>query len=341
MTKNIIVTGGAGYIGSHTVIELVNCGFTPIIIDNFSNSNPEIINRIEKICNKKIKTYNINCVDKEQLMKNINWNEIDGVIHFAAYKSVSESFKKKEDYFLNNIESTKVLLKIIEKYDIRTFVFSSSCTVYGNPTKLPVTEKTEIKKQASPYGETKKICEELISSSIIKNFTILRYFNPIGAHASSLIGEQPSHTPNNLVPLICECAIGKRNKLTIYGNDYATKDGTCIRDYIHVCDVAQAHVHALQNMTKTNTIRKIFNIGLSRGITVLELINLFEKNNNIKINYEVGKRRDGDVEKIYADCSLAKKELNWTPKKTIAKALIDAWNWEKKKFKLNNPLNLH
>ena len=331
MTKNVIVTGGAGYIGSHTVVELVESGFTPIIIDNFSNSKPEIIDRIEKICKQKIKVYNINCINEDELIKTIQWNEIDGVIHFAAYKSVSESFKKKEDYFLNNINSTKILLKIMEKYNIQSFVFSSSCTVYGNTTKLPVTEKTELTKQSSPYGETKKICEDLIFSSALKNFTILRYFNPIGAHESSLIGEEPSKTPNNLVPLICECAIGKRKQLTVYGNNYDTKDGTCVRDYIHVCDVAQAHVHALKKMMNNNKYRKLFNIGLSKGITVLELINLFEKNNNIKINYDFGKRRDGDVEKIYADCSLAQTELNWVPKKTIAKALIDAWNWEKKK----------
>ena len=212
MIKNIIVTGGAGYIGSHTVIELVKSGFNPIIIDNFSNSNPEIINRIEKICKQQIKIYNINCIDEKKLIKTIKWSEIRGVIHFAAYKSVSESFKKRKEYFLNNIESTNILLRIMEKYNIRNFVFSSSCTVYGNPKKLPVTEESEVKKQSSPYGETKKICEELILNSAIGNFTILRYFNPIGAHGSSLIGEQPSNIPNNLVPLICECAIGKRNK---------------------------------------------------------------------------------------------------------------------------------
>lgn len=331
MGQNIIVTGGAGYIGSHTVVELIDSGFTPIIIDNFSNSNPEIITRLEKICKQKIKVHNLNCTDKKSLTENIKWNEVDGIVHFAAYKSVAESFQKKEDYFFNNIESTKILLNIIEKYNIPSFVFSSSCTVYGNPTKLPVTEKTELKKQSSPYGETKKICEELISSSTIENFTILRYFNPIGAHESSLIGEQPSNNPNNLVPLICQCAIGKIKKLTVYGNNYDTKDGTCIRDYIHVCDVAQAHVQALKNMITNNKYRRVFNIGLSKGVSVLELISLFEKNNNIKINYEFGKRRDGDIEKIFADCSLAQKELNWAPKKTISKALIDAWNWEKEK----------
>ncbi len=331
MTKNIIVTGGAGYIGSHTVVELVESGFNPIIIDNFSNSNPKIIARIEKICKQKIKIYNLNCVDEKKLITNIPWNEVDGVIHFAAYKSVADSFKKKQEYFLNNIESTKILLNIIKKFNVNSFVFSSSCTVYGNPDQLPVTEKTKTKTPSSPYGETKKICEELIQSSEITNYTILRYFNPIGAHESSLIGEESKNTPNNLVPLICECAIGKRKNLTIYGNDYSTKDGTCIRDYIHVCDVAKAHVHALKNMMNCNLNHKTLNIGLSKGISVLELITLFEQNNNVNINYDFGKRREGDIEKIYADCSLAKKELKWKPKKTITDALIDAWNWEKEK----------
>ncbi len=331
MSKNIIVTGGAGYIGSHTVVELVKFGFNPIIIDNFSNSSSSAIENIEKICKKKIDFFDLNCIDKLKMNNSINWKKIDGIIHFAALKSVSESFEKKEKYFTNNIESTKILLNICEVYNIKKFVFSSSCTVYGNPNNLPVTEKTELKKPSSPYGETKKICEEMIKTSQIKNFIILRYFNPIGAHESALIGEHPLNIPNNLVPLICECAIGKREKLTIYGNDYPTRDGTCIRDYIHVCDVAQAHVYAFKKMN-TKTTRKIFNIGLSKGISVLELINLFEKNNNIKINYEFGKRREGDIEEIFANCSLAEKELNWSPKKTIQKALIDAWRWEQKKL---------
>ena len=331
MTKNIVVTGGAGYIGSHTVVELVKSGYNPIIIDNFSNSNPSVINRLEKICNRKITFLNLDCTDEEKISNNIKWKNIDGIIHFAAFKSVSESFKKREDYFFNNIESTNTLLKIIKNYKIKCFVFSSSCTVYGDPKHLPVKETTELQTPSSPYGETKKICENLITSSKIKNYTILRYFNPIGAHSSSLIGENPLDVPNNLVPLICECAIGKRKKITIYGNDYSTVDGTCIRDYIHVSDLAEAHVLALKNMIKNTDLKKIYNIGLSKGISVLQLINLFEKNNNLKIHYDFGKRRDGDIEKIFADCSLAKKELNWTPKKTIAQALIDAWNWEKNK----------
>lgn len=331
MIKNIVVTGGAGYIGSHTVVELVKSGFNPIIIDNFSNSDPSVINRLEKICNRKITVLNLDCTNEEKISNCIKWENVDGIIHFAAFKSVSESFKMKEMYFFNNIESTNNLLKIIKNYKIKCFVFSSSCTVYGEPKHLPVKETTKLKTPSSPYGQTKKICENLIVSSKIKNYTILRYFNPIGAHDSSLIGENPLDVPNNLVPLICECAIGKRKKIIIYGDDYSTLDGTCIRDYIHVSDLAEAHVLALKKMIKNSDLKKIYNIGLSKGISVLQLINLFEKSNNLKINYDFGKRRDGDIEKIFADCSLAKKELNWIPKKTIAQALIDAWNWEKNK----------
>ena len=331
MIKNIVVTGGAGYIGSHTVVELVKSGFNPIIIDNFSNSNPSVINRLEKICNRKITVLNLDCTNEEKISNCIKWENVDGIIHFAAFKSVSESFKMKEKYFFNNIESTNNLLKIIKNYKIKCFVFSSSCTVYGEPKHLPVKETTKLKTPSSPYGQTKKICENLIVSSNINNYTILRYFNPIGAHNSSLIGENPLDVPNNLVPLICECAIGKRKKIIIYGDDYSTLDGTCIRDYIHVSDLAEAHVLALKKMIKNSDLKKIYNIGLSKGISVLQLINLFEKSNNLKINYDFGKRRNGDIEKIFADCSLAKKELSWIPKKTIAQALIDAWNWEKNK----------
>ncbi len=330
MSKNIIVTGGAGYIGSHTVIDLIESGYNPIIIDNFSNSNYNVINKLEKICNKKIKSLNINCTNKNELVNNINWQSISGIIHFAALKSVSESFEKKKEYFFNNIESTKILISLAENYNIENFVFSSSCTVYGSPDSLPVTEKTKVKKALSPYGETKKICEEIIKNSKIKNYHILRYFNPIGAHKSSLIGENPKNKPNNLVPLICQCGIGKRELLTIYGNNYLTRDGTCIRDYIHVSDVAQAHVCALKNMIGKKNCKEVLNIGLSKGVSVLELVNLFERSNNIKINYVFGERREGDIEEIYADCKLAQKKINWKPKKSISQALIDAWKWEKK-----------
>jgi len=328
MSKNIIVTGGAGYIGSHTVIDLIESGYNPIIIDNFSNSNHSVIDKLETICNKKINSLNINCTNKNELVNNIDWQNITGIIHFAALKSVSESFEKKKKYFLNNVESTKVLIDIAENFNIDNFVFSSSCTVYGSPDLLPVTEKTKLKKALSPYGETKKICEDIIKTSKIKNYHILRYFNPIGAHKSSLIGENPKNKPNNLVPLICQCGIGKKKLLTIYGNDYSTRDGTCIRDYIHVSDVAQAHVCALNNMIGKKNCKEVLNIGLSKGVSVLELVKLFEKSNNIKINYIFGKKREGDIEEIYADCKLAQKKINWKPKYSISQALIDAWKWE-------------
>ena len=330
MKKNIIVTGGAGYIGSHTIIELIASGFNPIIIDDFSNSKPEVIDRIEKLSNQKITLYNLDCKNKNKLRNKHIWKNIKGVIHFAAYKSVSESFLNSDKYFLNNIGSTKNLLEIMDEFNIHNLVFSSSCTVYGNPTTLPVTEKMTTQVSASPYGETKKICEELINSSKLKNYTILRYFNPIGAHPSSIIGEFPITSPNNLVPLITECAIGKRKQIVIYGNDYPTQDGTCIRDYIHVCDVAKAHVHSLKQMMKSTNVKQTLNIGLSKGVSVLELIHLFETSNKLKIKYKFGKRRKGDIEKIYADCSLSKKALNWEPEKSIKEALIDAWNWERK-----------
>ena len=334
MSNNIIVTGGAGYIGSHTVIDLIESGYNPIIVDNFSNSNHSVIDNLERICNTKINSLNINCTNKNELVNNIDWQDITGIIHFAALKSVSESFEKKKKYFFNNIESTKVLIDIAEKYNIDNFVFSSSCTVYGSPDLLPVTEKTKLKKALSPYGETKKICEDIIKTSKIKNYHILRYFNPIGAHKSSLIGENPKNKPNNLVPLICQCGIGKRKLLTIYGNNYSTRDGTCIRDYIHVSDVAQAHVCALNNMIGKKNCKEVLNIGLSKGVSVLELVKLFEKSNNIKINYIFGKKREGDIEEIYADCKLAQKKINWKPKYSISQALIDAWKWE-----IKNKLN--
>jgi len=330
MSKNIIVTGGAGYIGSHTVIDLVESGYNPIIIDNFSNSNFSIINKLEKICAKKIKSLNIDCTNKNELVKKIDWQNIFGIIHFAALKSVSESFENEKKYFFNNVESTRVLIDIAEENKIENFVFSSSCTVYGSPDLLPVNEKSELKKALSPYGETKKKCEDLIKNSKIKKFHILRYFNPIGAHKSSLIGENPKNKPNNLVPLICQCGIGKRKVLTIYGNNYSTRDGTCVRDYIHVSDVAQAHVCALKNMVDKKNCKEVLNIGLSKGISVLELINLFEQSNNIKINYVFGERRKGDIQEIYADCKLAQKKINWKPKNSISQALVDAWEWEKK-----------
>ena len=337
MNKKVLVTGGAGYIGSHTVVELSKAGYRPIIIDNLSNSSKSVITRLEKLCEQKIPFYNINCTNQKEMDKAEIWEDIQGVIHFAAHKSVSDSVKNPKKYFLNNVGSTKVLLKIMKTNKIENLVFSSSCTVYGEPSKLPVTEENVIKKSTSPYAETKQECEKIIQNSSLNNYAILRYFNPIGAHQSSLIGELPVKTPNNLVPLITQNAIEQKNKLIIYGNDYNTPDGTCVRDYIHVCDVAKAHVKVLEKLISKNRKKKyILNIGLSKGVSVLELIKLFEKVNKININYQIGERRQGDIEKIYANCKLAKIELGWSPEKSIEDALLDAWNWAKKIHQKDN-----
>ena len=327
--KKVLVTGGTGYIGSHTVVELSKAGYKPIIIDNLSNSKKEIIPILEKLCGQKIPFFNIDCSNEKDMENKNIWKDVYGIIHFAAHKSVSESVLKPKKYFLNNIGSTQVLLKIMQQKKIENLVFSSSCTVYGEPSALPVTENSTIKKPTSPYGETKKKCEEIIQKSKLEKYAILRYFNPIGAHKSSLIGEFPIKKPTNLIPLITQHVIGKREKIMIYGNNYNTPDGTCIRDYIHVCDVAKAHVKVLNKLISNQKKKYILNIGLSKGLSVLELIKLFEKVNKKTIYYEIGERRKGDIEKIYANCKLAKKELGWSPEKTIDEALIDAWNWEK------------
>ena len=328
MNKNILVTGGAGYIGSHTIIELIKTGYQPIIIDNLSNSKKCVVSRLEEICQQKIPFYNINCANKQDILNKAIWQNIKGVIHFAAHKSVEESVRYPEKYFLNNVGSTELILNAMQHYEIENLVFSSSCTVYGEPDKLPVTERDIIKNPTSPYAATKQKCEEIIQKSNLKKYAILRYFNPIGAHKSGLIGELSNSKPNNLVPLISK-SIRNNNTLNVFRNDYNTPDGTCIRDYIHVCDVAKAHVKVLDKLITQNTRKYILNIGLSKGISVLELIQLFEKVNNLKINYKIGKRRDGDIEKIYANCKLAEKELGWAPEKSIKEALKDAWNWEK------------
>ena len=327
--NNILVTGGAGYIGSHTIVELVQAGYQPIIIDDLSNSKKNVISRLEKLCKQKIPFYNINCTNEKEMLNERLWKNIKGVIHFAAHKSVSESVKYPKKYFSNNVGSTEVILKIMNRYKIENLVFSSSCAVYGEPNKLPVTEKSPIKTPTSPYALTKQKCEEIIAKSNLTNYAILRYFNPIGAHKSGLIGELPNKKPNNLVPLISKSIKEENKTLYIFGNDYDTPDGTCIRDYIHVCDVAKAHVKVLEKLITKNKKKYILNIGLSKGFSVLDLINSFEKVNKIHINYKIGDRRPGDIEKIYANCKLAEKELGWCPEKSIEEALVDAWNWEK------------
>ena len=328
--KKIIITGGAGYIGSHTVVELYNSGFTPIIIDNLCNTSVKNIEGISKILGKEIKWYNADCTNTETINKIFSEEgDIEGVIHFAAYKSVEESVREPDKYHKNNVGSLNVILENMKKHNIKNIIFSSSCTVYGSPDILPVTENAPFKKAESPYGETKQLCEKLLEKNSC-NSVSLRYFNPIGSHSSSLIGDCSADKPTNLVPILTEVAIGKRKGIIVFGDDYNTPDGSCIRDYIHVVDLANSHVKALIYLLK-NSGKHAFNVGTGKGVSVLEAIQSFEKANNLKVSYKIGKRRVGDIEQIFSDGTLVKEKLNWEAKQTLKQAMIDAWNWEKTK----------
>ena len=328
--KKILVTGGAGYIGSHTVIELVNAGYTPIIVDNLCNSSTKNINGIEKIIGEKIKWYKTNCTDKSKIEKIfIEEGEILGTMHFAAYKSVEESVKNPKKYYDNNIGSLKVLLECMLKNNVKNIIFSSSCTVYGTPEILPVNENAPFKKAESPYGETKQICERMLEKDTCNSIS-LRYFNPIGSHNSSLIGDCSSDKPTNLVPVITEVAIGKRKEIKVFGNDYNTSDGTCIRDYIHVVDLAKSHVKAMKFLIKKPG-KYAYNVGTGNGVSVLDAIKTFERTNKLIINYSIGPRRSGDIEQIYANSNLIKEELSWQAKESLEEAMKSAWAWEKQK----------
>lgn len=328
--KKIIVTGGAGYIGSHTVVELIEAGYTPIIVDNLCNTSIQNIKGIEKIIDKKIKWHNTDCTNKLAMDKVFDTEgKIEGAIHFAAYKAVEESVQNPQKYYDNNLGSLKVLLQCMSENSIKNIIFSSSCTVYGMPDVLPVDESALFKKAESPYGETKQICEGMLKNDTC-NSVALRYFNPIGSHSSALIGDCSADKPSNLVPIITEVAIGKRKKITVFGDDYNTPDGTCIRDYIHVVDLAKSHVKAMNFLIKKSG-KHAFNVGTGIGVSVLEAIKVFEESNNITINYTIGPRRDGDIEQIYANGSLVKSKLGWEAKETLEQAMISAWNWEKKK----------
>ncbi|GGH45995.1 UDP-glucose 4-epimerase [Dyadobacter endophyticus] len=332
----ILVTGGAGFIGSHTVVELHNAGFEPVIIDNLYNSNLNVLEGIKKITGKTFPFYEIDCNDADKVRALFEKEKFDGVIHFAAYKAVGESVEKPLNYYENNLISLLVLLRAAKEFNVDKFVFSSSCTVYGQPEKLPVTESTPRLPANSPYGNTKAIAEDIIRDHVhsapgIKAIS-LRYFNPIGAHETSLIGELPNGVPSNLVPFITQTAAGLRKSLTVFGNDYNTPDGTCIRDFIHVVDLAKAHVKALdllESQTDTNYY-DVFNVGTGEGYTVLQLINTFEEVNGVKLNYTIGPRREGDVEQIYAQSDKVNNIMKWRAEKTMAEALRDAWNWQLK-----------
>ena len=328
----IIVTGGAGYIGSHTVVELIAVGFQPIIVDNLCNSDVSNIQGIKEITGVDVQWYNVDCSIEKKLVEVFEKEEgIIGAIHFAAYKSVEESVREPEKYYKNNIGSLEVLLEQMKKHKVNNLIFSSSCTVYGTPDILPVTESSPFKKAESPYGESKQICENILQKSDIKSIS-LRYFNPIGSHFSSLIGDCSADKPCNLIPIICEVAKGTRDKLIINGDDYNTIDGSCVRDYIHVVDLAKSHVSALHYLLK-NPKKDVFNIGTGKGLSVIQAISCFEKANNKKINYSIGHRRDGDVKEIYSDNAKVEKLLNWQAEISVETAMKDAWNLELKKMK--------
>ncbi len=328
--RKILVTGGAGYIGSHTIVELTAAGYTPIIVDNLCNTSTQNIEGIEKIIGNKIKWHNIDCTDKKAMDKVFSEEgTIEGAIHFAAYKAVEESVQNPQKYYDNNMGSLKVLLECMRKNKVKNIIFSSSCTVYGMPDILPVDENAPFKKAESPYGETKQICEGMLKDDTC-NSVALRYFNPIGSHSTAIIGDCSADSPSNLVPIITEVANGKREKITVFGDDYNTPDGTCIRDYIHVVDLAKSHVLAMDFLIN-NPGKHAFNVGTGIGVSVLDAIKAFEKTNNLSINYSIGPRRSGDIEQIYANSSLVKAKLGWEAKESLEQAMRSAWDWEKLK----------
>ncbi len=337
MGKKILITGGTGYIGSHTAVELLQQNYEVFIIDNFSNSHNSVLQGIKKITQKEPHFTKLDLTDKEAVREYfVQHHDLDAVIHFAALKAVGESVEKPLLYYQNNLISLLNLLENMIEQKIPYLVFSSSCTVYGEPDKLPIKESAPIKTALSPYGNTKQISEEIIKdvAKVNEQFSaiLLRYFNPIGAHPSGLIGELPIGIPNNLVPYITQTAAGVRDVLRIFGDDYDTPDGTCIRDYIHVVDLARAHIAALQRLlnNEQESNCEVFNVGTGKGYSVLEIVHAFEKVNRLKLNYIIDDRRQGDVEKVWADTSKANKVLNWKAEFTIEDALRDAWNWEKK-----------
>jgi UDP-glucose 4-epimerase len=337
----ILVTGGLGFIGSHTVVELVNAGYEPVIVDDLSNSDPKILDQIAKIIGYKPVFHKLDLCNEHSVKElAVNEPDIEGIIHFAAYKAVGESVQKPLKYYRNNFYS---LINILEAYYSKplNFVFSSSCTVYGQPEHLPVTEAAPVQPAQSPYGNTKQIAEEILQDMIASGsdykVVSLRYFNPVGAHDSALIGELPIGVPQNLVPFITQTAIGKRQKITVFGNDYNTPDGSCVRDYIHVVDLAKAHVAALKLMQK-DTFKgyDVFNIGTGNGTTVLQIIHAFERATGVKLNYEIGPRRGGDVEQVWGDVTKSTNKLGWKAKLGIDDMMSSAWEWEK--YISQNPL---
>lgn len=327
----ILVTGGTGYIGSHTCVELLNAGYEVVVIDNFSNSKPEVVDKIKRITDKDIKFYEGDVRDYNLLDKIFSDNKIDGVIHFAGYKAVGESVKKPLMYYENNLESTINLLNVMYKYNCKLFVFSSSATVYGEQETPKYVETMDRRKQSNPYGRTKSMIEQILEDLYVSdnswNITLLRYFNPVGSHESGLLGDDPEGIPNNLMPYILRVSTHQLEKLTVFGNDYDTPDGTCIRDYIHVVDLAKGHLKALDHAKNNKSNLYVYNLGSGKGISVQEMVDTFEKVNNLKLNYVYGDRRSGDLPEYYADATKAYEELNWKTEKTLEDMCKDSYNF--------------
>lgn len=330
---SILLTGGAGYIGSHTAVELINIGKEIVIVDNFSNSKPEVLNRIEKITGVKPAFYQVDVCDKDALSKVFKENKIDAVVHFAGYKAVGESCSKPIEYYRNNLDSTLSLLEVMREFGVKKIVFSSSATVYGTPKKVPLTETDEKTGCTNPYGWTKYMIEQILCDTATADkelsCVLLRYFNPVGAHASGLIGEDPQGIPNNLMPYISQVAIGKLQKLSVFGDDYKTHDGTGVRDYIHVVDLAKGHVKALEYAEKS-TGAEIINLGTGTGYSVLDMVKAFEDATGKNVPYVIAPRRDGDVAECFANPDKAQNKLGWKAEKNLVDMCRDTWNWQSK-----------
>ena len=332
MTNTILLTGGTGYIGSHTAVELINAGYSVIIADDLSNSSEDVLDRIEKITGTRPLFYKCDCASKNDMAPVFQNNSIDAVIHFAGFKAVGESVAKPLMYYRNNIDTALTVLELMEKHNVNSFVFSSSATVYGAACVSPITENAPTGGCTSPYAQTKFMIEQILcdtaAASEKLSVVTLRYFNPIGAHESGLLGEKPNGIPNNLMPYITQVAAGIREKLSIFGNDYPTRDGTGVRDYIHVTDLAKGHVAALK-YAKSHTGAEFFNLGTGNGYSVMDIVKAFEKANNLTLPYEIAPRRSGDIAEYFADPTKAKEQLGWHAEKTLEDMCRDSWNWQK------------
>ena len=331
----VLLPGGAGYIGSHTAVELLNSGKEIVIIDNFSNSKAEVLEKIKKITGKDFKFYEMDYRDKEKLEKVFTENDIEAVLNFAGYKAVGESVQKPIEYYDNNINGALALLEVMKKHNVKKFIFSSSATVYGDPEVIPITEECKTGGTTNPYGTTKLFIEQILKDTYASDNTwdicILRYFNPVGAHESGLIGEEPQGIPNNLMPYIVRVASGELEQLSVFGNDYNTPDGTGVRDYIHVVDLAKGHVKAIEKLDKESNGLYIYNLGTGNGVSVLDMVKAFEKSTGKKISYKIAPRREGDIASCFADVKKAEEELGWKAQKSLEDMCKDSWNYIVKK----------